>query len=104
MVRYAVDAIVCTPVACGIRRSISIFDGKTGELVWDSGDFIGRFTADPANGFSDIFNSEGGENLLCVPGVPLFALAPALDINCAKYVEQPHFFASRILRHRNVEL
>ncbi|CAM9455187.1 unnamed protein product [Scytosiphon promiscuus] len=41
-------------------RSISIFDGKKGELVWDSGDFIEQFTADPANGFSDIFNSEGG--------------------------------------------
>eukprot|EP00752_Nemacystus_decipiens_P017246 g15450.t1 len=40
-------------------RSISIFDGKKGNLVWDSGDFIGRYTADPANGFSDIFNSEG---------------------------------------------
>lgn len=44
------------------RRSISIFDGKKGELVWDSGDFIEKFTADPVNGFSDIFNSEGGEN------------------------------------------
>ncbi|CBJ25800.1 alkaline phosphatase [Ectocarpus siliculosus] len=41
-------------------RSISIFDGKTGELVWDSGDFIEQFTADPANGVSDIFNSNGG--------------------------------------------
>ncbi|CAB1115103.1 unnamed protein product [Ectocarpus sp. CCAP 1310/34] len=41
-------------------RSISIFDGKTGELVWDSGDFIEQFTADPVNGFSDIFNSNGG--------------------------------------------
>lgn len=46
----------------GIRRSISIFDGKKGELVWDSGDFIEKFTADPANGVSHIFNSEGGEN------------------------------------------
>lgn len=42
-------------------RSISIFDGKKGELVWDSGDFMEQFIADPANGFSDIFNSEGGE-------------------------------------------
>ena len=42
-------------------RSISIFDGKTGELVWDSGDFIETYTADPSNGFSDIFNSEGGK-------------------------------------------
>eukprot|EP00903_Cladosiphon_okamuranus_P012016 g11282.t1 len=41
-------------------RSISIFDGKKGNLVWDSGDFIEKFTADPANGFSDIFNSQGG--------------------------------------------
>ncbi|CAM9613676.1 unnamed protein product, partial [Hapterophycus canaliculatus] len=48
--------------AFGGRRvqSISIFGGKKGELVWDSGDFIEQFTADPANGFSDIFNSEGG--------------------------------------------
>ena len=30
--------------------------------MWDSGDFIEKFTADPANGFSDIFNSKGGEN------------------------------------------
>ncbi|CAM9565311.1 unnamed protein product [Pylaiella littoralis] len=41
-------------------KSISIFDGKKGELVWDSGDFIEQFLADPANGFTDIFNSEGG--------------------------------------------
>lgn len=44
-----------------VCRSISIFDGKTGELVWDSGDFIEQFIADPANGFSDIFNSQGGK-------------------------------------------
>ena len=67
---------MCTPVTrCawlyGLRRSISIFDGKKGELVWDSGDFIEKFTADPANGFSDIFNSEGGEKLSCFTSVVL---------------------------------
>ena len=54
-----------TPVtrwlASDSRRSISIFDGKKGNLVWDSGDFIEKFTADPVNGVSDIFNSEGGK-------------------------------------------
>lgn len=40
-------------------RSISIFDGKSGDLVWDSGDFIETYTADVNNGFSDIFNSQG---------------------------------------------
>lgn len=42
-------------------RSISIFEGKKGELVWDSGDMIAMFIADPENGYSDIFNSQGGE-------------------------------------------
>lgn len=40
-------------------RSVSIFDGKTGDLVWDSGDMIETFIAD--SGFSDLFNSQGGE-------------------------------------------
>eukprot|EP00904_Undaria_pinnatifida_P006682 jgi/Undpi1/3143/HiC_scaffold_15.g06517.m1 len=41
-------------------RSISIFSGDSGELVWDSGDFIATYIADPDNGFSELFNSEGG--------------------------------------------
>lgn len=83
---------------CGLlRRSISIFDGKTGEMVWDSGDFIEKFTADPANGVSDIFNSEGGENgalesVLSSVG-QLNSWCPSsqtvrlslLDTNCEKY-------------------
>lgn len=44
-----------------VSRSFSIYDGKSGEQVWDSGDFIGTYLADPANGFDAIFNSEGGE-------------------------------------------
>ncbi|CAN0424076.1 unnamed protein product [Ascophyllum nodosum] len=43
-------------------RSISIFDGKNGDLVWDSGDFIETYTADEDNGFSDLFNSEGSSD------------------------------------------
>ena len=44
---------------CALTRSISIFDGKNGDLVWDSGDFIETYTADEDNGFSALFNSEG---------------------------------------------
>lgn len=28
--------------------------------MWDSGDFIATYIADPDNGFSELFNSEGG--------------------------------------------
>lgn len=42
-------------------RSISIFDGDSGKLVWDSGDFIATYIADPENGFGELFNSKGGE-------------------------------------------
>ncbi|CAN0537720.1 unnamed protein product, partial [Laminaria digitata] len=30
-----------------------------GDLVWDSGDFIETYIADPENGFSGLFNSQG---------------------------------------------
>lgn len=45
-------------------RSISIFNAKTGALVWDSGDFIATYIADPDNGFDSLFNSKGGECFL----------------------------------------
>ncbi|CAM9235769.1 unnamed protein product, partial [Laminaria digitata] len=42
-------------------RSISIFDGNSGDLVWDSGDLMENYIADHENGFSEIFNSKGGK-------------------------------------------
>ena len=51
---------VCRSMSQWVARSISIFDGDSGELVWDSGDFIARYIADPENGFSELFNSNGG--------------------------------------------
>lgn len=52
--------------------------------MWDSGDFIETFIADPANGFSDIFNSEGGERetlssrgfFVSPPVIALFVICP----------------------------
>eukprot|EP00904_Undaria_pinnatifida_P006684 jgi/Undpi1/3145/HiC_scaffold_15.g06519.m1 len=38
-------------------RSISIFNGKSGDLVWDSGDFIETYMANPENGVTEYFNS-----------------------------------------------
>ena len=56
-----VRATVWRSLPLRVVRSISIFDGKSGELVWDSGDFIETFIANEKNGFSGIFNSNGGE-------------------------------------------
>jgi hypothetical protein len=41
-------------------RSLSIWTTR-GELVWDSGDQLEQFFADPANGYADIFNTNHDE-------------------------------------------
>jgi DNA-binding beta-propeller fold protein YncE len=42
-------------------RSFSIWTGQ-GELVWDSGEQLEQFFADPANGYAGIFNAGHGNN------------------------------------------
>ena len=44
-------------------RSFSIWSSD-GQLVWDSGDQMERFFADPANGYAAIFNASHGNNTL----------------------------------------
>lgn len=41
-------------------RSLSIWNGN-GELVWDSGDQLEQYFADPANGYAAIFNTNHNE-------------------------------------------